>query len=369
MLKRFSPEILLTLAALILLGGMLSGHAIWTQEYRWQQIAAHMLSTKDYWHPYLDGHPYYDKPLTTYWFIAGFAKLNHGVLNLSLLRLPSVIAGVVALSCTYLLGRQLGDRQTGLLAAWFLLTTFYFVFFARVASADMWNVASILLALVWFYHADFQSRRTFWGDLVFFCLLVFSALLKGLVGPAIVFMVLIPSFWRDQLWQRFFNLQSILAFIVAFIFYLLPFYISSHTSATYQENGLVEVFRENVLRFFQPFDHEGPWWTYFLYAPIYCLPWCFLVFFVGWFRSKHNPIISWSVLAVFILLSLSGSRRSYYILPIVPFVMLWLAYQWRQKFRENIRANRCLAWFIGLSYVLLCVNFLVIQPWYFTHHA
>jgi 4-amino-4-deoxy-L-arabinose transferase-like glycosyltransferase len=379
MVKRFFPEILLAIASLLLLGGMLSGHAIWTQEYRWQQIALHMLSTNDYWHPYLEGRPYYDKPLMTYWFIVALAKLNYGVLTKTLLRLPSVFAGLITLACTYFLGKKFGDRKVALLATWFLLTTFYFVFFARVASADMWNVASILLCLVWFFYAGLSVARVFWRDLIFFLLLAFSALLKGLIGPVLIFLVLIPTLWRNQLWQRFFNFKSIAALMIAISFYLLPFFISSATSTNYQENGLVEVFRENILRFFEPFDHEGPWWTYFAYLPAYCAPWILLSLIFLMKRQKPSSEnknflygegnFCWAVLSIFIFLSLSGSRRSYYILPIVPFVMLWFAQRWQQKFIGNVTANRVLVWFVGLFYLILCVNFLIIQPWYYLHHG
>src|SRR3990167_4187817 len=99
--EKIPEEIWLALAAVVLLGGMLAGHGIWTEEYRWQQVCLHMLATQDYWHPYLDGKPYYDKPLLSYWFIIAGAKLNHGVLSNTVLRLPSVIAGFITLGFTY----------------------------------------------------------------------------------------------------------------------------------------------------------------------------------------------------------------------------------------------------------------------------
>jgi hypothetical protein len=132
------------------------------------------------------------------------------------------------------------------------------------------------------------------------------------------------------------------------LIYLLPFWLSSHFGGeVYGENGLYLVYRENVLRYFKPFDHRGPIYTYFIYLPLYLLPWT--LFFIPalctlptrW--SKLTMSARWNVWAfalIFLFFTLSGSRRSYYVLPIVPFAILmtadWLyavsaPYVWRQR--------------------------------------
>ncbi|MFZ8278393.1 glycosyltransferase family 39 protein, partial [Staphylococcus aureus] len=71
-------------------------------------------------------------------------------LSLAVLRFPSVIAAGIVLWASFQLAKLYFDKATAYLSTWLLLTTFYFVFWARVASTDMLNVAGILLSLWWF---------------------------------------------------------------------------------------------------------------------------------------------------------------------------------------------------------------------------
>ncbi len=123
------------------------------------------------------------------------------------------------------------------------------------------------------------------------------------------------------------------ALIPGLLIYLLPFWLSSHFGGeTYGENGLYLVYKENVLRYFQPFDHQGPIYTYFIYLPIYLFPWTlFLIPALLTLPSRWKALsldAKWNVLSlvlIFVFFSLSGSRRSYYVLPIVPFAVLLTA--------------------------------------------
>lgn len=360
----------LSLAAALLLLGWLNGHPIWTQEYRWQQICLHMLHSGDYFHPYLDGRPYYDKPLLSYWLMLLISQLGFG-LHLTALRLPSVLAAGSVLYSVFYIGRFWFTRETGLLAAWLLLTTFYFVFWARVASTDMLNVAVILGAIAWiFSQADHlaQSRH----QLVLLLLLALGALLKGLIAPVLVIMVMLPWFCQQRRYRAFCQWRSVLWAGLALAVYLSPFIASSfiHHDA-YAENGLLEVFHENIVRFFHPFDHQGGIQTYFIYAPIYVLPWTPL-WLLALYRylptwRQQNPGVqwlNWASCSIFIFLSLSGSRRSYYILPIIPFAILQIAYTWQQCPPKTT----LLAWLAG-AYAVLWIYFVVFQPCYYLQHG
>lgn len=373
----------LIIAAFLLLSGFLGSHTIWTQEYRWQHICQQMLANHDYFHPYLDGHPYYDKPLVSYWLMIGFSKLLGGLSNWAL-RWPSVIAGFITLACTYWLGKRLFDRETGHLATWLLLTTFFFVFWARVASTDMMNVMSVMLGCCWFI-AYYQDAR-FWPRMVFFLILAIGALLKGLIAPVLVALLVLPFCLEKSFWQRHLDRRTLIAIAIAAIVYLTPFLLSSFINdKQYSENGLIEVFRENILRFVQPFDHQGGPLTYFVFMPAYTLPWTPLVIIALIYQlctfkrcNTQERWALWSVLSIFIFLSLSGSRRSYYILPIIPFTMIMTAAWWQKLFADKsdtlrkIYFQRALKSAIIGAYILLFVYFVLLQPFYYTvfkHHA
>ena len=45
-------------------------------EARWFEVVREMLMTGDWLHPRINGQPYFDKPLVSYWFAAILSKLG-----------------------------------------------------------------------------------------------------------------------------------------------------------------------------------------------------------------------------------------------------------------------------------------------------
>lgn len=119
----------------------------------------------------------------------------------------------------------------------------------------------------------------------------------------------------------------------------------------------MQVVHENVVRYFAPFDHKGPVYTYIKAIPLYLLPWSF-VFLAALWRSRRADFRSdpgtrrvlWAITLIFVFFTLSGSRRDYYILPILPFCALLSAY-----FLEHARQASSHQWSLrlGLGVVLL----------------
>jgi 4-amino-4-deoxy-L-arabinose transferase-like glycosyltransferase len=361
----------LLLASVLLLFTMLGGREIWTQEHRWADIVAGMFYRHDFLHPYLGNTDYYDKPLLSYWLIAAFAYISDALTTWAL-RLPSALAGLLAIWSVYRLGTRLKDRQFGLLAGWLLLTTFYFVFWARTSSADMLNLAGSMFAISWYF--DKRDRAGFFDYAVFFMIIALTSLCKGLVGAIVPMIAVFTDMLLQKSWKRHLHLTLVLAAVLAVIVYLLPFWASSHFGGdTYGESGLYLVYRENILRYFQPFDHQGPIYTYFVYLPVYMLPWA--VFFIPalfslksrWkTMSTDTRWIAWTLLFVFVFFTLSGSRRSYYVLPIVPFAILFTT-DWILSNASAVAKRRL--WSAGLvivSFLLLWVALDIIPAWYYS---
>ncbi|MBW2120571.1 MAG: hypothetical protein JRH07_01825, partial [Deltaproteobacteria bacterium] len=81
------------------------------------------------------------------------------------------------------------------------------------------------------------------------------------------------------------------------------------------------------------FDHREPFYVYLIHLPTLLLPWSplFLVgvtsaiFTVRWRRlGAHTQWLAASATLVFVMFTASGSRRIYYILPMLPFCALFL---------------------------------------------
>ncbi len=360
----------LFMASLVLLLTCLGSREIWTQEHRWADIVYAMLYHQDYLHPKLNGTDYYDKPLLSYWLIAGLAKL-YGGLTAWVLRLPSALSGLLAVWSIYRLGTSLKDRRLGLLAGWMLLTTFYFIFWARTSSADMLNLAGTLFAVAWYFSK--KTQTTVLDYVIFFLILAVTALCKGLVCPVVVCLVILPDLFLTHSWKKHLRLSVLFAMIPAAIVYMLPFWASVYFDGhQYGENGLMLVYRENILRYFQPFDHKDPIYAYFIYLPLYLLPWT--VFFIPalialksrWKNmSAHSKWIVWSVLLLFLFFTLSGSRRNYYILPVVPFAILLTA-DWILAGAETLKRNQWAGRMAATFFVLFFMSFDVGQWAYYS---
>lgn len=365
-----SKFVYLLTSAIILLFAMLGSHEIWTQEHRWADIVSGMFYRHDFLHPYLNEVNYYDKPLLSYWLIAAFTFIT-GQYSMWAMRLPSVLAGLLAIWSIYRIGTHLKDKQLGLLSGWMLLTTYYFVFWARTSSADMLNLGGILFAVAWYF--DNKERPGFFTYAIFFLIVALTSLCKGLVGAVVPVLAILPDLLMKQEWKKHLRLSFFLAMIPAAIVYVLPFWASStFGGAEYSQNGLYLVYRENILRYFQPFDHKGPIYTYFIFLPVYLLPWT--LFFIPalltlhkrWKKmSSNSKWAVWTVLLLFIFFTISGSRRNYYVLPIVPFAILMTA-DWILSGTKKLTELSKWAGRVAIGFFLVLVlNFNILQPLYY----
>jgi 4-amino-4-deoxy-L-arabinose transferase-like glycosyltransferase len=359
--------ILLAATALMLLLG-LGSRELWGAETRWANIALQMLQSGDYFDPYLKGAPYYDKPLLSYWLITATSWLTGGLSHWSL-RLSSVIAAWLSVWLVYLLGEQLFRKGTGLIAGWMLATTFYFVFWARVATADILTVCGVLAAVWWYWRGPDDTRL--WRYVVFFGLMSLTSLFKGLIGFILPGLVLLPHLLNSGRWKQHLNLRLCAAMLIAGAFYMVPFLLSHlYGTPNYEQSGLGLVLRENVVRFFQPFDNIGPIYTYLLYLPVYTLPWapCWVIaLWVAVRNWRHiEPDTRWLIQGLALLMlffTASGSRRSYYVLPLVPFAQLLGAWWITRRMEARNSQGRGLQIGFAVATVFLLGILGVLYPW------
>ncbi len=361
----------LLLASFLIIFTCLGSREIWTQEHRWADIVSAMFLRNDFLHPYLGEHRYYDKPLLSYWLIVLLVKIT-GYFNTWALRLPSACAALITLWSTYQIGKTLSNKPLGLLAGWLLLTTFYFVFWARVSSADMLNLAGSTLAVAWYFIK--REQAGFLDYTIFFIIIGLTCLCKGLIGAVVPLFAVLIDMMVNNTYKQHIKPILFLSLIPALLIYLAPFAASAYfDNDVYNQNGLYLVYRENILRFFKPFDHQGPIYTYFVYLPVYLLPWAF--FFIPAVASfivksktlnKNARWMGYMVFALFLFFTLSGSRRSYYVLPIVPFALLFTA-DWilSEPISQVIRKKWTL-YTLTASFILLFLAVDLLPAWYYS---
>jgi len=206
-----------------------------------------------------------------------------------------------------------------------------FLFWARTGTAEAENLAAILLAVAWYWSK--RDRPGFWAMFVFYLIAFVGALTKGLTAVAVPICIVLPDMVVERRWRNLFGIKHIGALAIALLVYLAPFLYAGLTQPSgYHSSGLALVFRENVLRYFQPFDHKGAFYLYLYELPILLLPWTplFVLAAIGLVKSRkkldsHTRWLLWAIAAVFLFFTVSGSRRSYYILPILPLCALLMA--------------------------------------------
>ncbi len=321
--------ILLVLASIWMIFYQLSVAPLWKPEGRVAEVIREMLIRHDFLHPTSGWKPHITKPIVHYWLIVITAKLT-GKLNELTIRIPSAIGAVIAIITIILLGKKLFSIDIGIISGFLLLTTYGFILWARCGAADILNLSFILITITWYWY--WRDKPSLLPCFLFGILLALSGQMKGLVGVAVpILLILIDMIYAKKL-KDFIKISTILPVILGFSLYFLIFLVSSITTHSKDFDWISRAIHESFGRFFHPFDHKGPWWLYIEFIPIWLIPWTpiFIYALYGYIKNfkRHNYHRKWlllSIIAIFILFSASGSRRSYYILPILPFCTLIMA--------------------------------------------
>lgn len=391
-LRRWRIAAAILLAALgVLLFARLGARALWSAEFRWGEIAKEMLASGRYFLPTINGQVYFDKPLGSYWLITATAGLL-GRLDETTVRLPSALMGLLALGFLLALARRLYDRRTAWVAVLILGTSYSFVFQSRLATSDIHTLPGELAALYLFLRNE--KRSDGWWVLAFWPVMAVTSQMKGLIGFVLPLLVigidqtlaegwggLFRALLRGPLVQRgrwlvarnrwLFNRKTLLGVALGAVVYLLPFAIS--VTRTGSDQGLDLVFRENLVRFFAPFDHKGPIYLYTYVIFQHLAPWSLLLPAALWQihsdrrarrgfprADRFTLVFFWGI---FLFFTLSGSRRSSYLLPILPAGALLLARLLVTAPESLARgARRLLAVGFGLAALLAAGSVVLLLP-------
>lgn len=377
-LKPWCLPLLLLVALLIFL--RLEDRALWGSEGRWAEITREMQLTGNYFWPTINGVVYYDKPLVSYWLIAGVASVT-GTLDEFAVRLPSAVAGFFGVVLLGLLARRLYDLHTAVVASFILATSFSYALFSRIASADIETVSGVLAALVLFLYNE--NRQKGWWVAAFWLTMAVTSLTKGLLGFVLPLLVLGCYSIFSESWEELrrallggkgtarlewlaarcgwlFQWRTLPAVLAALALYFLPFVVSY---ADMRSNvGVYKVFNENVSRFLNPFDHEEPFYFYLYRIFPLMAPWSLflpaaLLQMYSKSRERADRFILAYFWAVFIFFNFSASRRDYYLLPLLPAAAVLIARLFVTAREALDRRARKL---MELGYLLIVVPVVVI---------
>ena len=294
-------------------------------EGRWAVIARYMYTTGNIFNPMLGIAPYWDKPLLSYWQILPMASMMGGVSELTT-RIPSALWALLMLFLTYDLAQRWFDQRTALASAFVLCTSYGFVLWGRNAQVELTNAALIMLS-IWYFFKHRADTKNAW-IYVLGVLMAIGTNMKGLTACAVpIFCILCLSLVkRDWAWVPPAKVLFPAAIVASCVFLVVPL-LGSLSSSSWEPLRLI--LRENVVRFFQPFDHKDPVYVYFYRIFDLAAPWSLLLppalfFYLQSGRYRESRIFDILLIfgSVLLFFTLAGSRRPYYILPILPFAAI-----------------------------------------------
>ncbi len=162
----------------------LGANAIWdANEAFYVETPRQMVLTGDYINPSFNGLPRFNKPVLSYWIVAGLYKA-FGV-SVAVERFGIALGAIAIVVAAFLIGRALRSTQTGVLAALVVATAPRVVMHARRIFIDVYLTAFMSIALAGFVLAlRFPEQRRRWL-LLTYAALGLGVLTKGPVALAL----------------------------------------------------------------------------------------------------------------------------------------------------------------------------------------
>ncbi len=299
-------------------------------ESRRARIAQEMLDTGNFIVPQLEGKVILTKPPLFYWAVALNSK-NHRVTEYTG-RFPSALCAVGTILLTFLIGSYLFTRRVGFWSALSLMVTNIFVAQARYVEMESMLTFFIVLSIYCFLRGYREHRHALLWFILFFAALGLGTLTKG---PFAFTFPLIPILgylfiYRDK---KVLSSRPFLIAITVFLIVLLPWLIL--ISRQYPRFGLVALW-ETIGRVALGYAHREPFYFYFEKIGDTLFPWIFFLPLSIWIAftermknwKRENVFLVLWFIGNLVFLSLSKSKRDFYLTPIAPGVALLIGSTW-----------------------------------------
>jgi 4-amino-4-deoxy-L-arabinose transferase-like glycosyltransferase len=366
--------LLIPAVALLFLG--LGANTIWdANEAFYVDTPRQMIQSGDYVNPVFNGEPRMNKPVLSYWVVAGLYHLFGA--SVAVERFGIALGALGILLAAYLCGRALRSPLTGWLAVLIVATSPQFVMFSRRIFIDIWVTMFMTLAIGCFLLAESQpARRRLWLAAMY-AAIGLGVLTKGPV--ALVFPAAAIGVWL-LVERRFPDITKLWIVPGALIVLAinLPWWW-----AIYSQHGMEPLkafwLGENFGRYtesMQPGERD-----IFFYVPVVIgdlFPWSLFVIAglisgaaAVWRRSPPLAIrrflTIWVVLLVGVF-SFSETKQDLYVFPIIPALAALAAESILLGLERGTRVRALLA---GTGVLLLIIGAGIARlfgAWAPTHH-
>jgi 4-amino-4-deoxy-L-arabinose transferase-like glycosyltransferase len=335
-------------------------------DLREAEVALEMEQGGDFIVPHLAGLPFVEKP-PGFPALVALAYRAAGGPGAGAGRLVSAFFAGAALLGTYLLGRRALNVRVGLAAACLVGLSPLFCRVSHEILLDNALVASVVFAqfFLWESMDDRSERERRWAAWAAGLCLGFSLLVKGFVGPSLVFSGLAVHAASSRSWEAAracLRPGVVIGFLVPALLWMAPFVLTAEPAL------LRGFFIDNHLaRFTRAFDgHARPFYFYLETLP-YKLGWATLLVLpaaAGALKGKGKVDLYFLSLAAgpVLLLSLSRGKEAIYLLPAYPALAL-LGAGWLDRVLRERRASGRAVLRILFGAAALCAVVMVIVSW------
>jgi 4-amino-4-deoxy-L-arabinose transferase-like glycosyltransferase len=321
-------------------------------EGRNAEVPREMAVQGDWVTPRLDGVNYFEKPPLMYWTVAGLVRAFGA--NEWAVRAAPVLFGLAGLLLTYVTGRRLYNRNTGLAAAVVLGTSLLYYGLSRFLILDM-AVSVLMSATLYCFILAVREPpglKRLWLFYGLYAGAALATLTKGLMGFLVTGAVMFLWLLIFNQWKRLRPLHLPTGALL-FLGIAAPWHM---LAAAHNETWAHRYF---IFEHWQRFtssaaSRPGPWWYFIPIVLVGLFPWTGFLWASlrtalrgGWAARKENAdawfFVTWAAF-IFLFFSASKSKLPPYILPVFPplavLIGAWLARALESKWPDRTAASR-----------------------------
>ncbi len=337
----------------------LGGRDLWEpDETRYAVVAREMRESGNWILPHLNGRIYADKPPLFFWLVnlsVFFLGEDSELAN----RLPSALAGLLAILLTFFFGVKLFNFRVGFISGFILATCFFFPQISRWMMLDSLFTLLFLLTLYCFYcgfEKEEGRRKCFLFAGLFMGL---GVLTKGPVAFLTLPIVLIFNLLQQE-GKKFWNQDLLFGFLlslaIVFIWLIPACWLGGEA---YRDKILFGQTLGRLIEGGRHF-HAKPFFFYFIRFPLEFFPWIVFLPAVFFFTLKDVKsrseifLLVWFI-TVFLFFTLSKGKKDNYILPLYPAAAMLVGVLWDSELDSNKRSKELLAGLISLTSLFLMI--------------
>lgn len=322
-------RILLVAAGLLLFAWRLGAHDLWPpDEPRFALVAREMAVRGDPVVLFFHDRLYTDKPPLFFWAI-NLVALATGGIDEWAVRLPSAVAGILALLIVHQIGSWLYDRRAGLAGALVFATALQIAGRARWGSIDMTLNLFVLAAIALFWRGRTHPAERTRSYLLAWICMALGTLAKGPVGLLLPLLATLPAAILDRdarAARRMFLPAGVLVFLGLVAAWYGPFVARVGPGIAFGE----ALWHQNIDRYMEAWNATHPAWFYLWRFPVGFFPW---IVFLPWaigsaFAEREGDrrrsavfLVTWAA-AILVFFSFSSAKRGVYVIPAYPAVSI-----------------------------------------------